>query len=109
MVRPAGSRLLTAAQVAQRFGVTRGWVYANADELGARRLGHGSKPRLRFDAEEVAAAMDCRDASGGSQAPVFRGAAENSQRSTQRLAPDHVASLPKRWRDAVAARRPERA
>ena len=31
------------------FNVTRGWVYAHADELGAIRLGDGPRPRLRFD------------------------------------------------------------
>jgi hypothetical protein len=33
--------LLSAAQVAERFNVDRDWVYAHADELGARRLGTG--------------------------------------------------------------------
>ena len=41
--------LLTAAQVASRFGVARSWVYAHAHELGAIRLGNGPRPRLRFD------------------------------------------------------------
>lgn len=44
-----GGGLLTAAEVAVAFHVTRGWVYAHADELGAIRLGHGPRPRLRFD------------------------------------------------------------
>ena len=38
-------RLLTAVQVAKRFGVSTDWVYANANSLGAIRLlrpGHGS-------------------------------------------------------------------
>ena len=41
--------LLTASEVAVAFNVTRGWVYAHADELGAIRLGDGPRPRLRFD------------------------------------------------------------
>jgi hypothetical protein len=45
---PAGG-LLTASEVAEAFHVTRGWVYAHADELGAIRLGDGPRPRLRFD------------------------------------------------------------
>ena len=44
-----GGGLLTAAEVAAAFNVTRGWVYAHADELGAIRLGDGPRPRLRFD------------------------------------------------------------
>lgn len=55
--RSQGS-LLSAAQVAERFNVDRDWVYAHADELGARRLGTGPKPRLRFDPGEVAAYLE---------------------------------------------------
>lgn len=44
---------LTAAEVARWWEVSRRWVYAHADELGARRLGSGDRPRLRFDPKEV--------------------------------------------------------
>jgi hypothetical protein len=47
-------RLISAAKVAESWGVERSWVYAHADQLGARRLGTGKRPRLRFDPEEVA-------------------------------------------------------
>ena len=47
-------RLLTAAEVARWWGVDRSWVYNHATELGARRLGSGRRPRLRFDPDEVA-------------------------------------------------------
>ena len=53
----AASSLLTANQVARRFNVARTWVYAHADELGAIRLGTGSRPRLRFDQAVVAQAL----------------------------------------------------
>jgi hypothetical protein len=43
-----GVRLADAATVARRLGVTRNWVYAHADQLGAMRLGNG-RGRLRFD------------------------------------------------------------
>lgn len=43
-----GVRLVDAATVARRLGVTRNWVYAHADQLGAMRLGDG-RGRLRFD------------------------------------------------------------
>ena len=46
--------LLTAGQVAARFGVDRSWVYAHAHELGVVRLGFGRRPRLRFDPAVVA-------------------------------------------------------
>ncbi len=51
----AGERgLLTAGQVAGRFGVDRSWVYAHAHQLGVVRLGFGRRPRLRFDPAVVA-------------------------------------------------------
>jgi predicted DNA-binding transcriptional regulator AlpA len=46
-------RLLTAAEVAQWWGVERSWVYAHAEQLGARKIGSGERPRLRFDPDEV--------------------------------------------------------
>ena len=51
--------LLTAAQVAQQFGVARDWVYSNADHLGAIRLPSptGQRPRIRFDANTVRQAL----------------------------------------------------
>jgi ATP-binding cassette subfamily B protein len=48
------SSMLTAAQVAARFNVDRGWVYAHAAELGVVRLGEGPRARLRFDPAVVA-------------------------------------------------------
>lgn len=42
-------QLVSAGEVAMRLGVSRGWVYAHAGELGALRLGSGQRPRLRFD------------------------------------------------------------
>lgn len=47
-------RLLSAAQVAERWQIDREWVYAHADELGAMRLGTGPRPRLRFDPARIA-------------------------------------------------------
>jgi hypothetical protein len=66
---PAAPALLTAAQVAQRFGVDRGWVYEHADQLGAVRLGEGARPRLRFAAATVAGALSARQESKRSQVP----------------------------------------
>jgi hypothetical protein len=51
---PTGAReLLTARQVADRFGVSRAWVYEHAEQLGVIRLGTGKRARLRFDARAV--------------------------------------------------------
>lgn len=43
--------LVDAAELARRLGIERSWVYSHAIELGAVKLGSGSKPRLRFDPE----------------------------------------------------------
>jgi len=52
-------RLLTAAELAVDLGVARSFVYEHANDLGAVRLGEGSKPRLRFDPEQARAALSC--------------------------------------------------
>lgn len=46
--------LISAAGVAERWGLSRRWVYEHAERLGARRIGAGPRPRLRFDPDEVA-------------------------------------------------------
>jgi hypothetical protein len=56
---PAQGALLTPQELADRLGVDRSYVYQHAAELGARRLGSGSKPRLRFDLEQAEAAIAC--------------------------------------------------
>jgi hypothetical protein len=50
---PTREQLMTATDVAARFGVSRTWVYDNAERLGAIRLGTGSRARLRFDPNRV--------------------------------------------------------
>jgi len=46
--------LVDAAELARRFGIERSWVYSHAIELGAVKLGSGTKPRLRFDPQIAA-------------------------------------------------------
>lgn len=41
--------LWTARRLAAHYAVGVRFIYANADELGAIRLGAGERPRLRFD------------------------------------------------------------
>jgi hypothetical protein len=62
-------RLLTAADVARRFGASAEWVRENAERLGALRLGDGTRPRLRFDPVRVAEALSARSLRGRSDAP----------------------------------------
>jgi hypothetical protein len=50
-------RLVDAATIAERFGVERRFVYDHQRELGAVRLGHGPKARLRFDPRHVEAVL----------------------------------------------------
>jgi hypothetical protein len=57
---PQPNKLLTAAELAQRFGVSRYWVYEHANQLGAIRLGEGNRGRLRFDMQVAADAMNTR-------------------------------------------------
>lgn len=61
-LRNGPERLLTAREVAERYGVTPEWVRENAARLGVIRLGAGPRPRLRFDPEAVAATLTARDA-----------------------------------------------
>lgn len=53
---------LTAAEVALRFGVSREWVYEHKAELGAITMGGGKRPRLRFDPQRVADALEAAPA-----------------------------------------------
>jgi hypothetical protein len=50
-------RLVDAATLARALGVKRAWVYEHCDDLGAVRLGTGSKPRLRFDVHVARGAL----------------------------------------------------
>jgi hypothetical protein len=54
---PSTARLVDAAAIAQQFGVARRYVYDHQRELGAVRLGHGPKARLRFDPSQVEASL----------------------------------------------------
>jgi hypothetical protein len=49
--------LLTAAEVAKQYGLSRGWVYKHARDLGGQRMGTGPKARLRFRSHEVQARL----------------------------------------------------
>lgn len=60
--RPTGS-MLSAKQLALALNVGTDYVYAHADELGATRIGHGAKPRLRFDLTTAREAFAQRDQS----------------------------------------------
>ena len=75
---------LDANEVARRLGVSRDWVYEHAGELGASRIGSGTRPRLRFPPQVL-------DSRAGRTEPR-RAADEPAKRSKPRgLIPIHVA------------------
>lgn len=74
---------LDANEVARRLGVSRDWVYEHAAELGASKIGSGSRPRLRFPPQVL-------DSRSGRAGPP-KAAAEPAKRSKPRgLIPIHV-------------------
>ena len=60
MPGPSTARLVDAAAIAEQFGVARRYVYDHQRELGAVRLGHGPRARLRFDPRQVEALLERR-------------------------------------------------
>jgi excisionase family DNA binding protein len=67
----SGEGLIDAAEVARRLGISRSTVYEKAEELGAVRIGEGSRARLRFDPEGVATQLAARStAPTGVRRPV---------------------------------------
>jgi hypothetical protein len=68
--RPTRIGLATAREVAERYGVSLSWVYANKRRLGAILLGDGPRARLRFDLERVAQAVGAP--AGGPSKPKRR-------------------------------------
>jgi hypothetical protein len=92
------NQLVDAATVARLLGVSRATVYANADQLGAIRLGSGKRARLRFDPTRLAI-TDPRGELGGAVHPSAR-----RQRSRRpKKSADHL--LPIRGGAARAKRR----
>jgi hypothetical protein len=110
----ARRRLLSATEVSEWWGVERSWVYAHADDLGARRLGAGQRPRLRFDPDDVAERLGNADpAPDGRRSPPMPGGSRTSTRlhrgpelsssSTRNRpggAPTPPATAPKKWPSA---------
>lgn len=79
-----GGECLTVGQVAERYRVSRSWVYAHQRQLGAIRMGSGSRPPLRFDSHLVAEAI----AAMAQRAPADLGPAEPGGRGRElRLIP----------------------
>jgi hypothetical protein len=95
-------RLLSAKEVSEWWGLSRGWVYQHAHELGAVRIGDGERPRLRFDPDAVAERLEPSAASPPAtqrtprrapRSPRIRG---DSQRLAFRVDPELSSSHPNR-------------
>ncbi len=72
---PPAQKSVDAATLAARLGVTRGFVYEHADDLGGVRIGDGPRPRLRFDLDRALEGWNaCSSRKGSEQriAPSFR-------------------------------------
>jgi hypothetical protein len=95
-LRAVHAPLLSAADVAKRYGLSRGWVYRHARELGGQRLGTGPKARLRFGALEVRRRLDELQRGGGADG-----------RSSRRGTGEPVDLLPIGPRRTVVRTRPE--
>ena len=79
----SGDGLIDAAEVARRSGISRSTVYEKAGELGAVRIGHGPRARLRFDPKRVVDQLKAPSASPTQSEPGGRRPIE-SQRGTRR-------------------------
>jgi hypothetical protein len=90
---PTRSRLVDAQTLADALGVDRSYVYSHADELGAVRIGSGSKPRLRFDLDTARKAFACY--------------ASNQSQGSNASAGAESAGLPARRRRGLPNRLPE--
>lgn len=60
-------RTVDAATLATHLGVTRGFVYEHADQLGVVRIGNGPRPRLRFDLDQALEAWNACSSRKGSE------------------------------------------
>ena len=86
--------LIDAAEAARRLRVSRATIYAKANELGAVRLGHGPKARLRFDPRRIRDALPTMQAADAGRAP----SRSARRRRRQRTKADSQPLLPIRAR-----------
>jgi hypothetical protein len=102
-------RLLTVKELAERLGRRPRWVYANADALGAIRVGEGKHPQLHFQLPivrarlaELAARPAESPAPASASTPAPGPAKPRRAPATQRLTPNGLPLLPVRRRPAPA-------
>jgi hypothetical protein len=102
-------RLLTVKELAERLGRRPRWVYANADALGAIRVGEGKHPQLHFQLPivrarlaELAARPAEPPAPAPAPAPAPGSAKPRRAPAAQRLTPNGLPLLPVRRRPTPA-------
>ena len=101
-------RLLTVKELAERLGRRPRWVYANADALGAIRVGEGKHPQLHFQLPIVRArlaelaARPAESPSPASAPTPAPGPAKPRAPAAQRLTPNGLPLLPVRRRPTPA-------
>ena len=77
-----GDQFIDAATLAGALGVDRSWVYAHAGQLGAVRLGEGTRARLRFPRDRAVAALNAHSVGVVETSPT-----QTSRRRARRAAP----------------------
>lgn len=96
---------ISAAEVSRLWGVSRRWVYAHRDDLGAVELGDGPRPRLRFDRGIVAERLGAPDLDPASRTPdVRRSTWINASRISDSLLPRTRATVSAERTVAVKSR-----
>jgi hypothetical protein len=98
-------RLLTVKELAERLGRRPRWVYANADALGAIRVGEGKHPQLHFQLPivrarlaELAARPAESPVPASAPSPSLGPAKPRRAPALQRLTPNGLPLLPVRRR-----------
>jgi hypothetical protein len=89
--------LVGVRELAEYLSVAPSYVYEHADQLGARRLGTGPKPRLRFSLSEVDERLSACSASRQSDEPISAPQAASRRRARPALG-TNVELLPIRGR-----------
>lgn len=90
----AAGQTVDATTLATHLGVTRGFVYEHAQQLGGVRLGNGPRPRLRFDLTRALEAWNARSTSERSQAPRTPAATEQTRAPGRARIGRRAAGLP---------------
>lgn len=80
-------RLLTVAQLADRLGVSRDYLYDHADDFGAIRLGDGKRSHLRFPSDVVTARLTS-NRSHEAESPVVNGETARRKRAPNGTRPE---------------------